>query len=58
MFLNCVLKEVYIEQPLWYIKFEKEYKVLRLKKTLYILKQVPRAWNMMIDSYFKKNDFK
>jgi hypothetical protein len=29
-FLNGVLKEVYVEQPLGYMKLEKEHKVLRL----------------------------
>jgi Reverse transcriptase (RNA-dependent DNA polymerase) len=43
-FLNGVLKEeVYVEQPLGYMKLGKEHKVLRLKKALYKLKQVPRA---------------
>jgi Reverse transcriptase (RNA-dependent DNA polymerase) len=42
--LNGVLKdEVYIEQLLEYMKSEKEYKVLRMKKGLYGLKQVPRT---------------
>jgi Reverse transcriptase (RNA-dependent DNA polymerase) len=59
VFLNGVLKEeVYVEQPLGYMKFEKEHNVLRLKKAMYGLKQAPRAWNIRIHSYFKKNDFK
>jgi Reverse transcriptase (RNA-dependent DNA polymerase) len=38
-FLNSMLEEeVYVEQPLGYIKFGKEHKVLRLKKALYGLK--------------------
>jgi Reverse transcriptase (RNA-dependent DNA polymerase) len=58
-FMNGVLKEeVYIEQPLEYIKLRKEHKVLRLKNALYRLKQAPRAWNTRIDSYFKENGFK
>jgi Reverse transcriptase (RNA-dependent DNA polymerase) len=58
-FLNSMLKEeVYVEQPLEYMKLEKEHKVFRLKKALYGLKQAPRAWNTRIDSYFKENGFK
>jgi Reverse transcriptase (RNA-dependent DNA polymerase) len=57
-FLNGVLEEeVYVEQPLRYVKHEKEHKVLRQKKALYGLKQAPRAWNTRIDSYFKENGF-
>jgi Reverse transcriptase (RNA-dependent DNA polymerase) len=58
-FLNGVLeKEMYVEQPLGYMKLGKEHKVIKLKKTLYGLKQAPRAWNTRIDSYFKENGFK
>jgi Reverse transcriptase (RNA-dependent DNA polymerase) len=57
-FLNGVLeKEVYIEQPLGYLKEDDEGKVLKLKKTLYGLKQAPRAWNTRIDYYFKSHNF-
>ena len=46
VFLNGVLKEeVYIEQPLGYMRRDEEKKVLRLKKALYGLKQAPRTWN-------------
>jgi Reverse transcriptase (RNA-dependent DNA polymerase) len=39
VFLNGVLKEeVYVEQPIGYMKLRKEHKVLRLKKALYGLK--------------------
>jgi Reverse transcriptase (RNA-dependent DNA polymerase) len=58
VFLNGVLEEVYVKQPLGYINLGKEHKVLRLKKALYGLKQAARAWNTRIDSYFKENDFK
>jgi Reverse transcriptase (RNA-dependent DNA polymerase) len=57
-FLNEVLdEEVYIKQPPSYVKEEKENKVLKLKKTLYKLKQASRAWNNQIDVYFKEHDF-
>ena len=58
-FLNGVLEEeVYVEQPLGYMKAGKEQLVLRLEKALYGLKQAPRAWNTRIDSYFKENGFR
>jgi Reverse transcriptase (RNA-dependent DNA polymerase) len=57
-FLNGVLEEVYVKQPLGYMKLGKEHKVLRFKKALCGLKQTPRAWNTRINSYFKKNSFK
>jgi len=57
-FLNGVLEEeVYVEQPLGYMRRGEEKKVLRLKKPLYGLKQVPRVWNERIDTYFKKNGY-
>nr|KYP55970.1 Retrovirus-related Pol polyprotein from transposon TNT 1-94 [Cajanus cajan] len=57
-FLNGVLKEeVYVEQPLGYMKRGDEKKVLRLRKSLYGLKQAPRSWNERIDGYFKKNGY-
>jgi Reverse transcriptase (RNA-dependent DNA polymerase) len=58
-FLNGVLEEeIYVEQPLGYMKSGKEQKVLKLKKSLYGLKQAPRAWNTRIDGYFMENDFR
>src|SRR3954466_8479778 len=58
-FLNGFLEEeVYINQPLGYVKVGEEKKVCRLKKALYGLKQAPRAWYSRIDSYFLKNNFK
>ena len=57
-FLNGFLEEeVYIEQPLGYVVKGHEDKVLRLKKTLYKLKQAPRAWNSIINKYFQENGF-
>jgi len=59
IFLNGVLEgEVYVEQPLGYMRRGEEKKMLRLKKALYGLKQAPRAWNERIDTYFKKNRYK
>jgi len=57
-FMNGVLEEeVYVEQPHGYMRRGKEKKVLRLKKTLYGLKEASRAWNERIDTYFKKNRY-
>jgi hypothetical protein len=57
-FLNGFLEEeIYVEQPLGYIKAENESKVYKLKKALYGLKQAPRAWNTRIDRYFQENGF-
>jgi Reverse transcriptase (RNA-dependent DNA polymerase) len=57
-FLNGVLeKEVYVEQPPGYMKARKENKVLKLRKTLYELKQAPQAWNTRINTYLKDNKF-
>jgi hypothetical protein len=50
VFLNGNLQEeVYVEQPAGFIVAGKEHKVLKLKKTLYGLHQVPRAWNVKLD---------
>jgi len=58
-FLNGVLEEeVYIKQPPGYMKIGEEKNVLKLKKSLYVLKQASRAWNTRIDTYFKENGFK
>eukprot|EP00253_Pinus_taeda_P002708 PITA_02708 len=57
-FLNGVLmEEVYIEQPLGYVKKDQEHKVYRLKKALYGLKKAPRAWYSRIYSYLLENEF-
>lgn len=57
-FLNEVLEEeVYVEQPLSYMRKGEELKVLKLKMTLSGLKQAPRVWNSRIDKYFQTNNF-
>lgn len=59
IFLNDFLEEeeVYIELT-GYIENGYKNKVLRLKKSLYGLKQALRAWNPKIDAYSKTNGFK
>jgi hypothetical protein len=48
--LNGDLKEeVYVHQPLGFAIPDKEGKVLRLRKTLYNLRQASRAWNAKLD---------
>lgn len=57
-FLHGDLQEqVYIDQPLGYVKKGSEEKVYRLKKALYGLKQAPRAWYSRIDTYFSNAGF-
>jgi hypothetical protein len=49
-FLNGYLQEeVYVEQPVSFIVAGKEHKVLKLRKALYGLHQVSRAWNAKLD---------
>jgi hypothetical protein len=57
-FLNGDLKEeVYMHQPPEFVIPGKEGKVLRLRKTLYGLRQAPRAWNTKLDSTLKGMGF-
>ena len=57
-FLHGELKEdVYVEQPLGYIRKGEEEKVYKLKKALYGLKQAPRAWYSRIEAYFVNEGF-
>ena len=56
-FLNGILEEVYVDQPLGYTIKGHEDKVYKLKKALYGLKQAPRAWYSRFDSYLINNGF-
>jgi hypothetical protein len=57
-FLNGDLKEeVYAHQSVGFIVAGQEGKVLRLRKALYGLWQVPRAWNSKLDNTLKKMNF-
>ena len=48
---------MYIEQPQGFEVHGKESHVCRLKKTLYRLKQAPRAWYSRIDTYLQQLGF-
>jgi hypothetical protein len=57
-FLNGDLKEeVYVHQPLRFVISGREAKVLRLRKTLYGLRQAPRTWNAKLDFTLKGMGF-
>jgi hypothetical protein len=50
-FLNGELEEeVYVHQPAGFVDSKNPGKVLKLKKALYGLRQVPRAWNAKLDA--------
>ena len=58
VFLNGFLnEEVFIDQPVGFVKKGDKDKVLRLNKALYGLKQAPRAWYTRVDLYFQENGF-
>lgn len=53
-FLNGVLKEtVYMKQPKGYKVAGEEFKVLKLNKSIYGLKQSPKAWNDEVNSHLE-----
>jgi len=57
-FLNGVIEEeVHIEQPQGFEVEDKKTHVCKLKKALYELKQVPRAWHGRIDSFMTSLGF-
>jgi len=57
-FLHGSLKEeVYLEQPQGFEVQDRRTHVCRLKKSLYGLKQSPRAWYERIDNYLMKFGF-
>lgn len=57
-FLNGNLEEIiFMKQPKGYVVQGKEKFVLRLKKSLYGLKQAARSWNMKINSILIENGF-
>ena len=57
-FLNGVLDVViYMNQPEGFVQKDKEHLVCKVIKTLYGLKQSPRAWYQRIDSFFINEGF-
>jgi hypothetical protein len=57
-FLNGSIKEeVYVEQPLGFESEEYSNHADKLHKTLYVLKQVPRAWYECLRDFLIKNGF-
>ena len=58
-FLNGYIKEeVYVEQPLGFEDRKYLDHVFKLSKTLYRLKQAPRAWYECLSSFLLHNNFK
>ncbi|KAG8472343.1 hypothetical protein CXB51_034269 [Gossypium anomalum] len=59
VFLHGELEEdIYMQQPEGFIVSEKEDYVCLLRKSLYGLKQSPRQWYKMFDSFMTSHDFK
>jgi len=57
-FLNGELEEeIYTEQPQGFVHQGGEHFVCKLHKTLYGLKQLPRAWNQKLNTFFKSVQF-
>jgi len=57
-FLHGELKEdIYVQQPVGFVKKGEKDKVYKLRKALYGLKQAPRAWYNKIENYFSREGF-
>ena len=58
-FLNGMLQEeVYVEQPKSFVDPHRLNDVYKLKRALYGLKQVPRAWYDRLTAYLTEHGFK
>jgi len=57
-FLNGELEEeIYMEQPQGFVHQGGEHLVCKFQKSLYGLKQSPRAWNQKLDAFLKSIEF-
>ncbi|GKC91423.1 retrovirus-related pol polyprotein from transposon TNT 1-94 [Tanacetum coccineum] len=57
-FLNDILREeVYVSQLDWFVNPEYPNHVYKLKKSLYVLKQAPRAWYDLLSSFLLSQKF-
>jgi hypothetical protein len=57
-FLNGEIEEeVYIEQPEGFMIYDEKSHVYRLKKSMYGLKQTPRAWYEKMDGFLMSLGF-
>jgi ATP-binding cassette subfamily B (MDR/TAP) protein 1 len=50
-------EEIYMKQPVGFIKKSKEELVCRLKKSLYGLKQAPRQWYKKFDGFMQRSGY-
>ena len=56
-FNGFINEEVYVEQPPVFENFNFPNHVFKLKKTLYRLKQTPRAWYERLGKFILENGF-
>ena len=57
-FLNGELEdEIFMKQPEGFVDSRSPWKVCKLKRSLYGLKQSARCWNLMMDDYLKSSNF-
>jgi len=58
-FINGVIsEEVYVKQPLGFEDLEHPDYVYKLKKSLYGMKQAPKAWYERLSNFLLEYDFK
>lgn len=52
-----LMEDVYVGQPIDFVKKGEPHKVYKIRKALYGLEQAPRAWFSCIEAYFLKEGF-